>query len=45
MHFQFDYSQSVTIYELIFAAVARCIIKHLFYEQPDRYYFKGIKMT
>ena len=32
MHFQFDYSCSVTTYGIIFAAVARYIIKHLFCE-------------
>ena len=29
MHFQFDYLCSVTIYDIIFAAVARYVIKHL----------------
>ena len=32
MHFQFDYLCSVTTYDIIFAAVARYIIKHLFNE-------------
>ena len=32
MHFQSDYLCSVTTYDIIFAAVAQYIIKHLFYE-------------
>ena len=32
MHFQLDYLCSVTTYDILLAAVARYIIKHLFYE-------------
>ena len=32
MHFQFDYMCSVTTYNILFAAVVRYKIKHLFYQ-------------
>ena len=45
MHFQFDYFCSVATGDIIQFGVVQYIIKHLFYETADLYYFETRQMT